>query len=210
MRAIPATDAPPGWRGLSPTVWILVLARSVNRLGAFSLPFLTVTLVQDFDASVTQSGYLLAAFGLATIPSRLFGGRLADRVSGKRTILIGLSATAVAQLLLAGSQTLTQATVAVVLLGLMFEIYEPPSQSIIADVTTATQRPVAYGLLAAAMAAAGMGAGLLAALLARLDLRWLFVADAATCLICAGVVAALLPPTRSQDTLDASQTQAME
>ncbi len=182
-----------GWRGLSRTVWILVFARAVNRLGAFTLPFLAVTLVQDFDASVSQAGYALAAFGLATIPSRLLGGRLADKIGAKATIVIGLTGTATAQLCVAGSQSLIQATAAVVLLGLMFEIYEPPSQAIIADVTPADHRPTAYGLLAAAMAAAGMGAGLLAALLASVDLRWLFVVDAVTCLICATVVTALLP-----------------
>jgi MFS family permease len=43
------------------------------------------------------------------------------------------------------------------------------------------------------MAAAGMGAGLLAAMLASIDLRWLFVVDAVTCLACAAVVLRLLP-----------------
>nr|WP_238341512.1 MFS transporter [Actinopolymorpha rutila] len=193
---------------MSTTVWILVLARAVNRLGAFTMPFLALTLVQDFDASVSESGYLLAAFGLATIPSRLFGGHLADSIGGKGTILIGLTGTATAQLCIAGSQTLSQATVAVVALGLMFEVYEPPSQSIIADVTSADQRPMAYGLFAAAMAAAGMGAGLLAALLASVDLRWLFVADSATCLVCAGVVAALLPRLRRERTRHAMKVKA--
>lgn len=184
-----------GTRGLSSTVWSLVAARAVNRLGAFTLPFLAFTLVQELDATTTEAGYLLAAFGLATIPSRLVGGRLADRIGPKATIIIGLVATAVAQLGVAGSRSLAQVTVAVVLLGLVFEVYEPPSQSMIAEVTPPEQRPVAYGLLATAMAAAGMGAGLLAALLARVDLRWLFVADAATCALCAAVVAVLLPAT---------------
>ena len=38
-----------------------------------------------------------------------------------------------------------------------------------------------------------MGAGLLAALLAGLDLRWLFVADAVTCLACAALLRSRLP-----------------
>ena len=80
-----------------------------------------------------------------------------------------------------------------VLLGLAFEVYEPPSQSLVADATSPEERPVAFGLLAAALAAAGMGAGLLAAVLAGIDLRWLFVADAATCLSCAAVVWWRLP-----------------
>lgn len=186
------------WRDLPATVWLLVVARAVNRSGAFTLPFLSVTLVTSMGASVAQAGYLLAVFGVATIPSRLLGGRLADRIGGRATIVIGLVATALAHLLVAGSRSLPQAAVAVALLGLAFEIYEPPSQSLVADVTTTEQRPVAFGLLAAALAAAGMGAGLLAALLAGVDLRWLFVADAITCLLCAGLVGWRLPPSRPQ------------
>ena len=174
-------------------MWLLVGARAVNRLGAFTLPFLSVTLVDQLGASIAESGYLLAAFGLASIPSRLLGGRLSDQWGRRATIVGGLVATAIAQLLVAAAQTLAQAAVAVVLLGLAFEVYEPPSQSLVAEATAPEQRPVAFGLLAAALAAAGLGAGLLAALLAGLDLRWLFVADATTCLACAAVVRWRLP-----------------
>ena len=80
------------------------------------------------------------------------------------------------------------AAAAVVALGLAFEIYEPASQAMVADATDDAQRPVAFGLLAAAMAVAGMAAGLLAALLVGVGLRWLFVVDAATCLACAALV----------------------
>jgi MFS family permease len=194
------------WRDLPTAVWLLVGARAVNRLGAFTLPFLTVTLVTSYGASVAQAGYLLAAFGVATIPSRLLGGRLADRLGGRVTIVVGLLATALGQLLVAGAQSLAQAGVAAVLLGLAFEIYEPPSQSLIADVTTTEQRPIAFGLLFAALAAAGMAAGVVATLLAGLDLRWLFVADAATCVLCAALVAWRLPsgrpPPSTEDAAD--------
>ncbi|WP_299444820.1 MFS transporter [uncultured Phycicoccus sp.] len=183
----------PSYRDLPATVWALVLARAANRLGAFTLPFLAVTLVQEFGATVAEAGYLFAAFGAATIPSRLFGGRLADRLGAKVTIAGGLGATAAAQLLVAAAPTLGVVAVAVVLLGLAFEIYEPPSQALIADSTPPAQHTQAYGLLAAAMAAAGMGAGLLAALVAGWDLRLLFVVDAATCLVCAAAVTLLLP-----------------
>jgi MFS family permease len=86
--------------------------------------------------------------------------------------------------------------VSAVLLGLAFELYEPPSQAMIADVVPAGDRVRAYSLLNAALAAAGMGAGLLAASLGRWDVRLLFVADAATCLVCAVVVRCVLPGDR--------------
>jgi len=194
---IPPTTAGLPRQRLPATVRTLVLARAVNRLGAFTLPFLTVTLGQEFHASITQIGLLLAGFGLATIPSRLFGGALTDRIGGKATIIVGLCATAGAQLAIVGTRSLTQAAIAVVLLGLVFEIYEPPSQSMIADATPAEHRPAAFNFLAAATAAAGMAAGLLAAWVANGDLRWLFAIDALTCLACAGIVAHALPVTCS-------------
>jgi MFS family permease len=182
------------WRGLSPAVWILVAARAVNRIGAFTLPFLGVVLTVEFGASLGQTGLILAVFGAATIPSRLLGGYLADRLGRRRTIVLGLTGCAAAQTWIALSSTLWSAVFATVLLGLAFEIYEPPSQATIADVTEPADRPAAYGLLGAAMAAAGVLAGLLAAAVSNWDLRWLFAADAVTCLACAVLVALALPP----------------
>ncbi|TCC60350.1 MFS transporter [Kribbella pittospori] len=191
MSAAATLTAP--WRGLSRVVWILVVARAVNRIGAFTLPFLGVVLTVEFGASLGETGLILAVFGVATIPSRLLGGQLADRLGRRRTIVVGLTGCAVAQLWIALSTTLWSAVLAAILLGLAFEIYEPPSQATIADVTDPSDRPAAYGLLGAAMAAAGVLAGLLAAAVSHWDLRWLFVADAITCLACAVLVALALP-----------------
>ncbi|WUJ71941.1 MFS transporter [Kribbella soli] len=190
MSAVATLTGP--WRGLSRTVWILVVARAVNRIGAFTLPFLGVVLTVEFGASLGQTGLILAVFGAATIPSRLLGGQLADRLGRRRTIVLGLTGCAIAQLWIALSHTLWSAVLATILLGLAFEIYEPPSQAMIADVTEPASRPAAYGLYSAALAAAGVLAGLLAAALSHWDLRWLFVADAITCLSCAALVALVL------------------
>lgn len=186
MRAAPVTA--PRVRDLPPAIWALTLARAVNRLGAFTLPFLGVVLTAELGASITTAGWLLALFGLATIPSRLVGGALADRIGRTTTICLGLVGCAAAQLWLAASHTLGSAAVAVLVLGLFFELYEPPSQAIIADLTDAQSRPLAFGLLASAMAAAGVGAGLLASWLGGITLRWLLVADAVSCLLCAATV----------------------
>lgn len=174
-------------------VWLLVVGRAVNRLGAFTLPFLTVALTEELDASVTLAGALMAVFGGCTIASRLLGGRLADRFGRRATIALGLVLTAGAQLGLAAAPNLWSAAVAVTLLGLAFEIYEPPSQALVAEVVPPDVRPAAYGLLSAALAAAGVVAGLLAAAVGALDLRLLFVVDAVTCLACALLLWRALP-----------------
>ncbi|MEU0564033.1 MFS transporter, partial [Nonomuraea sp. NPDC005983] len=178
------------------SVRLLIVARAVNRLGAFSLSFLTVLITAEFGVSATTAGLVSSAFGLATIPSRLFGGHLADRLGRRRTIVLGLSGCAVAQLGIAASGSLAVVAVFAVLLGLAFELYEPPSQAMIADAVGPSARTRAYSLLNAALAAAGMGAGLIAAGVGRWDLRWLFVVDALTCLACAIVMRVVLPADR--------------
>jgi MFS family permease len=186
----------PRSEALPSTVRLLLLARVVNRLGAFSLPFLTALICADHGASLTTAGLVTATFGLATIPSRLTGGRLADRIGRRTTIVLGLCGCAVAQTAIAASRSLAWAVTGAVMLGLAFELYEPPSQAIIGESVPPQHRVRAFSLFSAALAAGAMGAGLLAALLGRWDLRWLFVVDAATCLACALLIRLALPRDR--------------
>jgi hypothetical protein len=175
-------------------VKVMVLARAVNQLGGFSLAFLTVLLADDFEAGLTGAGVVSAMFGLATIPSRLAGGRLADGWGRRRTIVAGLLGCAAAQLGLAAAPNLALAAVSAIVLGLAFELFEPPSQSLIADAVPARDRASAFGLLTTAIAVGSLGAGLIAGVVGRWSLRWLFVADAGTGIACAVIVLVALAP----------------
>ena len=186
--------------GVPRQVRVLTAARAVNQLGAFSLAFLTVMLCRVLGASLATAGAVSALFGVATIPSRLLGGRLADRLGRRRTIVVGLTGCAAAQLGIAAAPDLAVAAVCAVLLGLAFELYEPPSQAMIADTTEPDQRTHAYALLTTALAAGNMGAGLIADVVGRSGLRWLFVVDAASCLACAVIVRLALPAGDSRPT----------
>jgi MFS family permease len=195
-------------RRLPGRVRLLIAARAVNQLGAFSLAFLTVLLHRDLGASLAAAGAISAAFGLATIPSRLLGGRLADRWGRRRTILAGLTGCAAAQLGLAASPGPAAAAVCAVLLGLVFELYEPPSQATIADAVGPAERAPAYALLTTALAVGNLGAGLIADVVGRSSLRWLFVVDAASCLACALVVRLALPDDQPADRPAAAEQSA--
>jgi MFS family permease len=177
-------------------VRILAAARAVNQLGAFSLAFLTVLMSRDLGASLGTAGTVAAMFGLATIPSRLLGGHLADRLGRRRTIVGGLAGCAAAQLGIAAAPDAAVAAGCAVLLGFAFELYEPPSQAMIAEATAPDERAPAYALLTTALAVGNMGAGLIAAAVGRSSLRWLFVVDAASCLGCALIVNLGLPADR--------------
>ncbi|MFC7496777.1 MULTISPECIES: MFS transporter [unclassified Nocardioides] len=170
----------------------LVAARAVNQIGAFALSFLTIALVEVHGAALTTAGWVVALFGLATIPSRLLGGWLTARIGHRPTIVTGLVGCALALVVIATSPGLGGAAVGALLLGLAFEIYEPPSQALLADLVPPERRPEAFGLLGAALAAAAVAAGALAALLGGVDLRLLFVADAVSCVAAAILVLVLV------------------
>ncbi len=190
---IPVPPATPPRSPLPRIVWWLVAARTVNRMAAFSLPFLALLLAQERQWSTASVGLAMTGFGLATIPSRLLGGRLADRLGRRTTIVIGLTGCALSQFGLALAGSVVGTVAAVLALGLCFEIYEPPSQALVADFVPLEDQPAAHGLLASGLAVAGVAAGGLATWLTHIDLRWLFVADAVSCLACAGLLAMTLP-----------------
>ena len=178
-------------------VWLIALARAVNQLGAFSLAFLTILLCRVLGASLPAAGLVAAMFGLATIPSRLLGARLVSRLGARRTILLGLLGCAAAQLGIATAPGLPAAAAWALLLGLAFELYEPPSQAMIAVAVPPGDRAAAYALLTTALAVGNTGAGLVAAAVGQSSLRWLFVVDAASCLACALIVDRWLPGGRA-------------
>jgi len=157
-------------------------------MGAFSLPFLAALLVQGGQFSLPDVGLLLALFGAATIPSRLLGGMFSDRIGPVRTMIAGLIGCAVFQALLGADLGKGMTIAAVIGLGLAFELYEAPSQALIADLTPEPTRPQAYGWLGAALAGSAVAAGLLAAATGSSKLHILFWIDALTCMAAAGLV----------------------
>lgn len=178
---------------LPPQLRLLILARCVNRLGGFSMAFLGVLLVRDLGSGAAETALVLTCFGVATIPSRIVGGHLTDAWGHRSTMLLGLVGCAVAQLVIAMAPGFAWALLGAVLLGLAYEVVEPPTQALVSDLVPEDARPFAYSALNASLAVAGVLAGLVAAAVSGAGLRWLFVVDAANCLACAALVARRIP-----------------
>jgi len=193
-------ERPPRTPSLPPRVRVLIAARCVNRLGGFSMAFLGVLLVRDLGAGAAGTALVLTCFGVATIPSRIVGGHLADAWGHRPTMLLGLVACAAAQIVIAAAPSLPWALVGAVLLGLAYEIVEPPTQALVSDLVPEHSRAFAYSVLNASLSVAGVLAGVVAATVSGLGLRWLFVVDAATCLACAALVAHRIPRATTPET----------
>jgi MFS family permease len=167
---------------------VLLAIRVLNQVGAFAFAFLAVLAGPHL---VTAA---LAVFGVAALVSRWAGGVLLDRAAPRTLIASGLTATGLALVALAVARTPWQVLTAIAVTGLAFEIYEPATSELLARVTEGDWRQDAYALLGTSLAAAGAISGLLAAVLLPYGVRWLLVADAATCLAAAMVALTGLPP----------------
>jgi MFS family permease len=139
---------------------------------------------------------VVALYGVGMIVAGPLGGLLADRWGRKPTMLAGLGcgALAVAALPFARAPALLAALA--FLCAAPGDLYRPAISAAVADLVPPSDRPRAWGLIYWA-ANIGLAIGLLAAgLMAERSFAALFLADAATTLICAGIVLALVPETR--------------
>jgi MFS family permease len=166
---------------------VLLGIRVLNQVGAFAFAFLAVVAGPHL---VTAA---LTVFGLTALVSRWAGGVLLDRAAPRTLIALGLTTTGLALLALAVARTPWQVLTAIAGTGLAFEIYEPATSELLARVTEAEWRQDAYTLLGTSLAAAGAISGLLAAVLLPFGVRWLLIADAATCLAAAMIALTRLP-----------------
>ncbi|QXJ22500.1 MFS transporter [Actinomadura graeca] len=178
-------------RALPPDIKALVAVRVLNQLGAFVMPFLAVL------AGPGVASWALGVFGVAALLSRLLGAFLLGRLAPRTVIVLGLASTGTALLLLAAAHGSARFLVAVALVGLAFELYEPATQEALARLTAPggdgrPGRAAVYNLLGTSLVASGAVAGLLAAVLLPIGVRWLVVVDAATCLSAAVLALACL------------------
>ncbi|PZG23491.1 MFS transporter [Nonomuraea aridisoli] len=175
------------WRSLPSAARTLLWVRILNALGAYALSFLAVLAGPELAAAA------LALFGVTALVSRWAGAFLLDRFSPRGVLAAGLAATGLALVALTLAQGPAQVLIAIALVGLAFELYEPASQELLARVSSGEQRHTTYAVLGVTLSAAGAAAGVLAAVLLPLGVRWLVAADALTCLAAAFVAVAFLP-----------------
>ncbi|MFE0153481.1 MFS transporter [Nonomuraea sp. NPDC059007] len=165
----------------------LVWVRVLNQLDAYALSFLAVL------AGPGLATAALVIFGVAALASRWAGAFLLDRFAPRGVLAAGLTATGTALIMLTLAQGPAQVLVAIALVGVAFEIYEPATQELLSRAATGEQRHRVFAVLGVALSAASAIAGLLAAFLLPLGVRWLVAADALTCLTAAVVALVFLP-----------------
>ncbi len=183
-------------RGLPSAFWLLWWGTLVNRVGSFVTPFLALYLTTERGVSVSSAGVVLSVLGLRTAISQPVGGVLADRIGRRRTMALGLSASAGSLLLLGAAEGRGALLAAALLYGLCLDLYRPAVSAAVADLVPEAHRPRAFALQFWAVNLGFSVATPLGGLLAARGYGLLFVLDAAACLAFAGLILRSVPETR--------------
>lgn len=172
-------------------LWVLAGVTLVNRAGTMVLPFLSLFLTQERGVGATRSGAALVAYAVGSLLSAPVSGRLADRLSPRRVMLLSLALGGAAVLALPLAPGLWGFVAAVFLWSALAESFRPASLAAVTHAVRPEDRRAAFALNRLAINL-GMSLGpALGGFLSALSFRWLFWIDAATSLAAAGLLWAL-------------------
>lgn len=181
------------YAGLPGTVYALFAARLVNSMGYFVSPLLTLILTQKLGMDKAEAGRTVALLILTQAPCVLLGGRLADSLGRKKTLIFGSTAGAAMYLICGLGLTGKAMILCIILAADCVAVSVPSSEALLADLTRPEQRQSAYSLLYLGINIGAAISPIVGGLLFKNHLPLLFVLDAATSLAAVLIVAVNVP-----------------
>lgn len=134
------------YRGLRKEIYIIFISRTINAMGAFIFPFMTLILREKIGLSESETGVWIAISGLMYAPASLIGGKLSDKF-GRKKLLITFETLGV---LGYGLAIFVEPNMVMVYLlmvsSFLFGVAGPSHDAITADLTSTEQREGAYSL----------------------------------------------------------------
>lgn len=179
-------------RALPAAAWMLFFGSFLNKFGAFVVPFLALYLT-GAGYTLADAGLAIGAYGIGNLIASFVGGHLADTLGRRKTIVLSMFSGAVTLLLLSQARTLPTIIALSGLAGLASEFYRPACSALLTDLVPPHQRVTAFAAYRVSFNAGWAFGPATAGFLATKGYFWLFVGDAATCLLFGLVALFALP-----------------
>lgn len=187
------------YRGLPRDIYILFIARIVNKLGMFVYPFLTFLMTQKLGYSKEYTGFIMLIASSTYLIGAPIGGKLTDSF-GRKKILVLFQSAAAFSFILCGFIGITDKIPHILIVANLFNsIAGPASSAMVADLTTQENRKQSFSLLyLGTNVGAAIGPGI-AGLLFENHARWLFLGDGITTLLSLTLVFLYVKESKPKD-----------
>jgi MFS family permease len=159
----------------------VVSALTTAVMPIFFLGAVGVFVRRDLDLSSFQFGAVLSAFNAGWLPTSMWGGRLADRLGGRRTVAVGVVGSGVVLLGVAAGSGWWALLVLLAAAGFANALVQPGASAALAHGVDVRRHGLALGMKGVNAPVAALLGGIAVPLVAvPFGWRWVFVIGAAT------------------------------
>ncbi|GAA2618832.1 MFS transporter [Dactylosporangium fulvum] len=178
--------------------WVLWVATLVNRAGSFVIIFLTIYLTKERGFSESAAGLVIGLYGVGGAIGVTAGGHLADRWGRRPTALLALFSASALMVALGLAQDRITIMVGAAALGLAAESARPALAAMITDIVPEADRMRAFNVYFWAINLGFAIAAVLAGFATQAGYLTLFLADAVTTAVAAGLIVVKVCETRPE------------
>ncbi len=196
------------YSGLPHGVYILFIARIVNRMGDFVHMFLTLLLSINMGLDKKTIAFYIMLIGLSRMIGSLISGKLGDHVGRKKIMVLSLIIYALLLIPCGFYYDSLLIIPFLVVAGIFNGAERPLNSAIVTDLTDSESRPKAFSLLYLGINFGVAVGPLIAGFLFNNYIQWIFWGDTISCIIAAMLIIKYVPETLpSQDDIDASSEE---
>jgi MFS family permease len=140
----------------------------------------------------------------------MIGGALADKYGRRTMLLLGLMISGTGSILMGLADSLTMFLILSGILGIMGNFGGPARQAMVVDLLPEEKQAEGFGIMRIAMNLAATGGPILGGFIASQSYMLLFIFDAISSLITAGIVFTVIPETKPESPEDKPEESVMK
>jgi MFS family permease len=179
--------------------WALVAATFIDRLGGTLIfPFFSLYITHRFNVGMTEAGVLFAIFAVSGFVGNMIGGALADKIGRRAILIFGLVFSALSSVAMGLVDNLPAFYALAAFVGILSDVAGPARGAMVADLLPEHQRADGFGVMRVAANISWVIGPTVGGFLATKSYLILFILDAVTSLITAGIVYSRIPETKPQ------------
>lgn len=172
------------FKGFPTAIWVLAILTFINRAGTMVVPFLSKYMKDELDFSYSQIGWVMVFFGIGSIIGTWLSGKFIKWIGFYKTMAFSLFASSILFIVIEQLKTFELLCFGVLLLTSFADMFRPAMLLSLNSYTKKENRTRALSLVRSAINLGFLfGPAIGGLLIMNIGYKYLFYADAATCLL---------------------------